>query len=82
MSVTPIPDSASYDPPPLTSLNFYLNGKPISLTQCDPSQVLLNWLRENHNTRLTGSKLGCGEGGCGACTVTLSHFDKETKKVM
>ena len=43
----------------------------------DPSSdlTLLTFLRRRLG--LTGAKLACGEGGCGACTVTVSRWDPD-----
>lgn len=50
------------------TLNFCVNGKDIAL-ETDPSRRLLDILREDLG--LTGTKVGCGEGECGACTVII-----------
>ncbi len=47
---------------------FTVNGRPQSVTT-DPERPLLQVLRED--LKLTGPKLGCGEGQCGACTVLV-----------
>ena len=52
------------------SLRFKLNGKAVSL-EVDPSRTLLWVLR--YDLKLTGSKYGCGEALCGACTVILDQ---------
>ncbi|KAG0132095.1 molybdopterin binding aldehyde oxidase/xanthine dehydrogenase [Tuber indicum] len=52
-----------------SSLNFYLNGTKIALTSVDPEATLLDFIRSQR--KLKGTKLGCGEGGCGACTVVV-----------
>jgi aerobic carbon-monoxide dehydrogenase small subunit len=49
-------------------MRLTLNGKPLRL-EVHPLKRLLDVLREDF--RLTGTKEGCGEGECGACTVLV-----------
>lgn len=56
---------------------LYVNGKRFVLPQGRAEVTLLTYLRE---LGLTGTKLGCGEGGCGACTVMVSSLELPTNK--
>ncbi len=47
---------------------FQLNRKPVDLSHDDPTESLLRWLKRR---RLAGTKEGCADGDCGACTVVL-----------
>jgi carbon-monoxide dehydrogenase small subunit len=51
------------------TIGFTLNGKAVSF-EVDPSRILLWVLR--YDLGLTGTKYGCGEGLCGACTVIVN----------
>jgi xanthine dehydrogenase small subunit len=56
-------------------IEFVLNGAPRRLPAgTRPGQTLLEWLR-GPKARLTGTKEGCAEGDCGACTVVVEEPD-------
>ncbi|XP_034072758.1 aldehyde oxidase 1-like isoform X2 [Gymnodraco acuticeps] len=61
-------------------LCFFINGKKVTEKNADPETMLLSFLREK--LRLTGTKSGCGGGGCGACTVMVSRYQPATKTIM
>ncbi|MCW5720525.1 MAG: xanthine dehydrogenase small subunit [Devosia sp.] len=54
------------------AIRFLLNGEEIVLTEVAPDLTLLDWLRLER--RLRGSKEGCAEGDCGACTVLVGKL--------
>jgi xanthine dehydrogenase small subunit len=56
----------------MTSATFILNGQTRHLPDDDPRESLLRWLRRE---RLAGTKEGCGDGDCGACTVAMIELD-------
>ncbi|QCO57425.1 xanthine dehydrogenase small subunit (plasmid) [Pseudorhodobacter turbinis] len=57
----------------MTEIAFLLNGAPVRLSGSSPTLTLLDWLREARG--LTGTKEGCNEGDCGACTVMVSDAE-------
>ena len=54
----------------IEKIRFTLNGEPVGLT-VDGDRMLLWVLRTDLG--LTGTKYGCGESHCGACTVLVNH---------
>ena len=66
----PIPTSGS-----ARSVRFYHRGEIVTVDGEHPTRSVLDWLRER--ARCTGTKEGCNEGDCGACTVVLGELDAQ-----
>ncbi len=58
-------------------VQFIYENKLIELDNPDPNQTILNFIRDK--LKKTGTKEGCAEGGCGACTIVLGEL--ENKKI-
>ncbi|KAF2252870.1 hypothetical protein BU26DRAFT_420424 [Trematosphaeria pertusa] len=73
-ALTPLIES-TYTSPAITC---YINGRRTVIDNPNPHWTLLDYVRAQPN--LKGTKLGCGEGGCGACTVVLQVPDAQSGK--
>ena len=57
-----------------SNIEFVYQNKIFEITNPDSNETLLNFIRTK--LKKTGTKEGCAEGGCGACTVVLGELKK------
>ena len=55
-----------------TPIRFYHRGQVVEVADAAPTRSVLDWLRED--ARCSGTKEGCNEGDCGACTVVIGEL--------
>ncbi|VWX62451.1 Xanthine dehydrogenase small subunit [Burkholderiales bacterium 8X] len=60
---------------PTQPIRFFHRGRIVELGGVHPTRSVLDWLRED--ARCTGTKEGCNEGDCGACTVVIGELAED-----
>jgi xanthine dehydrogenase small subunit len=77
-----MPASQHTPPAAIDSIYFALNGEITAVRNIAPTKMVLNFLREDLGK--TGTKEGCAEGDCGACTVVIGelHGDRLAMKAV
>jgi xanthine dehydrogenase small subunit len=60
------------DPSADRPIRFFHRGAVVQVNAAAPTRSVLDWLRED--ARCTGTKEGCNEGDCGACTVVIGEL--------
>ncbi len=65
--------------PDRDSIRFLLDGEIIEVRDVDPTRTVLQYLRED--LRRKGTKEGCAEGDCGACTVVVAELGLDEQSV-
>ncbi|MEO6745062.1 MAG: 2Fe-2S iron-sulfur cluster-binding protein, partial [Caldimonas sp.] len=53
-------------------IQFFHRGAIVEVSDASPTRTVLDWLRED--ARCTGTKEGCNEGDCGACTTVIGEL--------